>query len=85
MLFRSEEMRKSVKTLNIFTYYRSKYMLLSQLEEIQTYVNRMEAGLELGSDLTKLYAKRKYLLAEIKELKEERNKLNPKEIKENNE
>lgn len=80
-----EEMRQSVKTLNIFTYNRSKNILLSQLEEIQCYVNRMESALEYQSDIRELYKKRKKIKGEVTALKKELKSLKPIENEKNDE
>lgn len=66
-----EEMRKQVKNINIFTYHRNKAMLNSLIEEVQTYVNRMESALEYKSDIEELHKKRKKLRDEVKKLKEQ--------------
>ena len=69
------EMRDTTKTLNHFTLFRYKKFLPLLIEEAQTMVNRMEAGLEDLSDLKDMRSKKKKLRKEIKKLKEERDAL----------
>ena len=58
------EMRASLRTLNIFTLYRYKRLQESLIEEAQTMVNRMEAGLSDVSDLKELKEECKRLTKE---------------------
>jgi len=80
-----EEARAALAKLNLVTLPFSKRHLATLLEELQTIVNRMEAGLEDKADynsarddlrdtraeLTKLEAEKAKLKAEIKALKAE--------------
>jgi len=66
-----EEQRKLVRSINIFNYKRVKAILLSLIEENQTYGNRMEAGLSYKEDLDGLHKKRKKLRKEVDLLKEQ--------------
>ncbi len=80
-----EEARAALAKLNLVTLPFSKRHLATMLEELQTIVNRMEAGLEDKADynsarddlrdtraeLTKLEAEKAKLKAEIKALKAE--------------
>lgn len=61
------EMRKCVKTLN-FSY------LESLIEEVQTMVNRMEAGLWDQKDVERLREEKKQLKEEVKQLRKETGK-----------
>lgn len=70
-----DEMRKLLKTNNIFTYKRNTKIMQSLIEEIQIHANRMEAGLEYGDDLEKLHKLRKKLTKQVKELKLKRDEL----------
>lgn len=63
-----EEMRKSLENLSIFNMYRYKAHMSMLIEEAQTLVNRMEAGLEDKNDLRRLREKTKELKAEYAEL-----------------
>ena len=69
------EMRKMLKTLNIFTLYRYKAMQATLIEEAQTLVNRMEAGLEDWSDIKYARKDLKSIRKEIRELKDEKEAL----------
>ena len=78
-----DEIRKCHET-------RNYAILLSLIEEVQTMVNRMEAGLSDASDLKKLAEDRSELKAEvrdlekqIKELKKQKRELCPEDISEN--
>ena len=73
------EMRKLIKTTNIFTYKRTIKIIGALVEECQTYGNRMEAGLEYTSDLNHLHSKRKELRKEVKKLKSQKRELEGKE------
>lgn len=71
-----EEMRDTVKCLNVTTVGRSKQFLPMLIEEVQTMVNRMEAALgekwQYGSrteELAKLKKEVRKLKKEKKELK----------------
>ena len=70
-----EEMREGVKALNHFTLFRYKKYMSLLIEESQTHVNNMEAGLSDLSDLRDMRNKKKELQIEIKKLKKERRHL----------
>jgi len=69
------ELRKLVSKLNIFNFFFHKGILISLIEEVQTYGNRMEAGLEYGNDLKELHRDRSRLAKEVKALKDEKAEL----------
>jgi len=67
-----DEIRKLDSTKN----YSS---LLSLIEELQTYGNRMEGALQDSSDIKSMHAMKKELKKEIKELELDRDALKPEE------
>lgn len=64
-----DEMRKSLKRLNIFNIRRYRAHMSMLIEEAQTLVNRMEAGLEDKSDLRRVREKIKEEGAKLEKLK----------------
>ena len=60
------EMRALLKTMNDV---HPRSTLITLVEEVQTYANRMESALEDASDIRQLYIKRSELKKELKELK----------------
>lgn len=64
------DMRRVLNAGTIFAYRRNINLLETLVEEMQVYVNRMEAALEYGVDLDKLHQKRKELSRECTALSE---------------
>jgi len=63
-----EELREANKKLNHFTLHISKKHMASLIEEAQTAVNRMEAGLNDIRDVEELKDKRRELSQECTRL-----------------
>jgi len=75
-----EEMRKQLNVLSIHNLDRYKSSMAMLIEESQTLVNRMEAGLSDWSDIRRANKELKELKAEIRKLESDRDSL--KESKE---
>jgi len=65
------EMRKILNLLNASRCDSQKVILLSMVEEIQVYGNRMEAGLSDQSDARDLHDKRKELKNTVNKLEDQ--------------
>jgi len=70
-----EEQRAALKTLNEYTMERYKLYAPSLIEEAQTLVNRMDAGLEDQADLRDMIEEKAKLKKEIKKLRAEKKDL----------
>lgn len=65
-----DELRALNKKVNLWTYHRNRATFALLLEELQTYVNRMEAALDYQKDIVQLHDERKALFKEIKDLRQ---------------
>jgi hypothetical protein len=74
-----EEMRKQLKTLDENNLDRYKSIAALMIEEAQTMVNKMEAGLEDYGDIRRMKEERDELYVEIKKLKAEKKELKKEE------
>ena len=70
-----EEMRKLTSQLSIWNIVKYRYIIKLLIEELQTYGNRMEAGLSYEKDLRELHDKKKSLLKDIEKQEKKLRKL----------
>lgn len=69
------EMRAILDKIGFWNYKKSIQILGSLIEEVQTYGNRMEAGLSDKRDISEFYDDRKKLIVEIEALEKKKAEL----------
>lgn len=64
-----QEMRNVMSNLSVHNKKRTKAVMATLIEEVQTYANRMEAGLEDWQDMRELHKQKKDLYKRVVNLK----------------